>query len=83
MNHIINLTMQTYLFDKHSDVEYRIMINIFFAKKLNDEFQTYRKLKFQNKLYNINIYIFRISQRVQRFKKLNNDLMFKRNQNTR
>ena len=46
IDHIINLIVQTYLFDKHFNVEYRIIINVFVTKKLNDEFQQYRKFEF-------------------------------------
>ena len=80
IDHIINLIVQTYLFDKHFNVEYRIIIDVFVAKKLNDEFQQYRKLEFQKKFHNINIYILRTSQRTQRFKNLSNDKTFKENQ---
>ena len=83
LNYIINLIVQAYFFDKHFDVEYRIIINIRQAKKLNVELQKYRKLEFQNRFHNINFYIFRISQRVQRFTNINENVMFKRNQNTR
>ena len=86
LNHIINLTMQIYLFEKHFVVKYRIVVNTFFVKKLNDNLQKYRKFEFQNKFHNINTYILYFSQRVQRFLKFEknfNNVMFKRNQFTK
>ena len=83
LSHIINLVVQTYLFDKHFDVEYRIVINIRQTRELNVELQKYRKFESQNKLHNINFYIFRTSQRVQRFTNISEDVMSKRDQNTR
>ena len=83
LNYIINLIVQTYFFDKHFDVEYRIIINIRQIRKFNVELQKYKKFEFQNRFHNINFYIFRISQRVQRFTNINENVMFKRNQNTR
>ena len=82
-DHIINLVVQVYLFEKHSDVEYRIVVNIRKIKKLNDELQMYRKFEFQEKLHNINIFILRTFQRVQRFLHFSKNVMFKRDQTTR
>ncbi|KAG6995755.1 hypothetical protein G7Y79_00042g078600 [Physcia stellaris] len=83
LDHIINLAVQAYLFGKHPDVEYRIVVNIRLAKKLNDELQMYRKLEPQEKLHNINTFILRTPQRVQRFLHFSKDIMPKRNQTTR
>ena len=83
INHIINLTIQAYLFDKHSDVEYRIVVNIRQTRELNVELQEYRKLNSQKRLHNINIYILRTSQRVQRFTNISENAMSKRDQTTK
>ena len=83
INHIINLTSQTYFFDKHFNVEYRIVVNIREIRKLNVELQKYKKLNSQKKIHNIIIYIFRTSQRVQRFTNISKNVMFKRNQFTK
>lgn len=83
LNHIINLAVQVYLFGKHSDVEYGIIIDTSLAKELNDELKQYRKLEPQGKFHNINTFIFHSSQRIQRFKELienSEHVMFKRNQ---
>lgn len=64
-------------------MKYNIIIDTFFVKKLNDKLKQYRKFEFQNKFYNINIFIFHFSQRIQRFKKFienNEHVIFKRNQ---
>ena len=82
-DHIINLIVQIYLFEKHFNVEYRIVVNIRLIKKLNDELQMYRKFEFQEKFHNINVFIFRIFQRVQRFLHFSKNFMSKRNQITR
>ena len=61
INHIINLAIQIYLFNKHFDVEYRIVVNIRQTKKFNVELQKYKKLNSQKRFHNIIIYIFRTS----------------------
>ena len=76
--HIINLAVQAFLFEKHPDVEHHIIIDIPMTRALDKKLQEYRKLGPQGKLHNINTYIMRTPQRIQRFKALSNGLMPKR-----
>ena len=71
------------MFGKHPDVEHCIILSILLAKELNKELQEYRTLGPQGKLHNINTYIMRTPQRIQRFKKMSNDLMPHRDQAVR
>ena len=64
IDHIINLSIQFFLFDKHSNVEYDIIIDISVDRKLNEKLQKYRKLKLQNKFHNIIIHIMYSFQRI-------------------
>lgn len=80
IDYIINLSIQTFLFDKHSNIENnrkaRNKDNN--NNSSNKELQDYRKLNSQDKLYNIIVYIMRSSQRIQKFKQLSKSLMLKR-----
>lgn len=37
INHIINLSIQVFLFDKHSNIEYDIIIDISIVRKLDEK----------------------------------------------
>ena len=64
IDHVINLLVQLYLFDKYFDVEYYIIIDISQGRKLDNNFQIYRKLDSQRKLHNIIVHIIYFSQRI-------------------
>ena len=77
LNHVINLSVQAYFLSKHSETE-RQIVEISTTRKLTEDFQEYRKLKFQERLHNIIKFIFVNFQRIQRFKKFSEELLFKR-----
>ena len=73
-DHVINLTVQAFLFDNISnDIEYlenldkRKPVQIFDK----DELQKWRKIGFFSKLHNIVVFIYKTPQKKQRFRKLN------------
>ena len=74
LNHIINLSIQNFLFDQHFNSETQKLDAIF----NNENLQHYRRFDFQKKLHNVNTHIMKNIQRIQKFKKFNDNRMFRR-----
>ena len=70
--------MQSYFLNKYLEAKHRIIIDTLEVRQLNEKLQTYRKLKSQKKLHNIIVHIFRSNQRIQRVKKMSDDILLKR-----
>ena len=75
IDHIINLSVQAYLFGKHPELEHKDIIESERTKMLDEELQKFRKLETQERLHNVNTFIMTNPQRVQRFKELSKSLM--------
>lgn len=71
IGHIINLSVQAFLFGDHPDIDGEIT-----TTGPNDaKLQAYRRFEPLGKLHNVIVYIMHSPQRIQRFKVLSNDLM--------
>ncbi len=66
LDHIINLVVQIFLFDKHFNSDIDNTVNISF----NEELKVFRKYDSLSKLHNINVFIMRDNKRIQKFKQL-------------
>ncbi len=84
IDHIINLSVQAFLFGKHPDIEDNRHGGEGEGGDPSDkELQDYRKLGPQGKLHNIIVYIMRSPQRIQKFRRLSKGLMLKRDHHVR
>lgn len=84
IDHIINLSIEAFLFDKHPDIEgNRHGGEGEGDDSSNKELQDYRKLGSQGKLHNIIVYIMRSPQRIQKFRSLSKGFMTKRDHRVR
>ena len=84
IGHIINLSVQAFLFGRHPDVEGNHHGGEGEGEGPSDkELQDYRKLGPQGKLHNIIVYIMRSPQRIQKFRRLSKGLMPKRDHRVR
>ena len=72
LGHIINLSVQEFLFGEHPDLENLAQYEST-AGPSDEELQKYRQFGPLGKLHNIIIYIMRSPQRVQRFKELSKE----------
>jgi hypothetical protein len=86
IDYVINLSVQAFLFGKHSDIEDRRRDDS--SEDENNgssdiELQNYRKLGPQDRLHNIVVYIMRSPQRIQKFRRLSKGLMPKRDHRVR
>ena len=66
MSHIINLSIQTFLFDKHFNSNFDESINC----SSDDEFQVFKRFELLKSLHNVVVYIMRDNERIQYFKTL-------------
>ena len=66
MNHIINLSIQAFLFDKHSNSNFDESIDC----SSEDELQVFKRFESLAKLHNVVVYIMRDNERIQYFKTL-------------
>ena len=71
LNHIINLSVQSFLFDQHFDKQAQTLD----VTSNDEDLQHYRRFEFQKKLHNVNTHIMKNNQRIQKFKQLNDNHM--------
>jgi hypothetical protein len=85
IGHVINLSVQAFLFDRHPDIENdrRARGEDGDDGPSDKELQDYRKLGPQDKLHNIIVFFMRSPQRIQKFRRLSKNLMPKRDYRVR
>jgi hypothetical protein len=85
IDHFINLSIQMFLFDRHSNIESerKACDKDDDNNSSNKEYRNYCKFDSQDKLHKIIVYIMQSLQRIQNFRRLNKSLMLKRDYRVR
>ena len=71
LGHIINLSVQSFLFGQHPDKQAQALG----VTPNDDDLQHYRRFGPQGKLHNVNTHIMASNQRIQKFKQLSGNVM--------